>query len=222
MNIPSTPFPVPSFHGSGDDASPEQFLKFLRNLISEYLDGDNTTRIPANNKDTWVTIIAGLTDHFLVSFPLPDVVPWTMMLEKITMMETTFEVIQRVFSRVEGIYNGSEVLVKSIFARLLSLCRVLDVWVDTGTTECEDIITPTLMKEKALKVLVSVLRGLGSNIATTEIEPSWKTLRLVLIECLDVCHGTLGTKSIILKTHGLFRYDCCIFSEFDSHHHRIV
>lgn len=194
MNLSSTPFPVPTFHGSGDDASPEQFLKFLQNLISEYLGGDSTTRISSNNKDTWVTIITGLTDHFLVSFPLPDSVSWTMMREKMIMMETTFEVIQRVFNCVEGIYNGSEVLVKNIFARLLSLCRVLDVWVDAGSIECEDMITPTLMTEKALRVLVSVLRGLGGNITTTEAEPSWKTLRLVLIECLDVCHGALNSK----------------------------
>ena len=54
------------------------------------------------------------------------------MQEKVEMTEATLEVIRRVFMLVESIYNGSEVLVRKMFARPLDLCRTLDVWIDIG------------------------------------------------------------------------------------------
>ncbi len=88
---PSTPFPVPGLNGTSDNATPAEFLSFLRNLINEYL-GDNCPRI--TKKDTWVTVVNGLTDHLLGTFPLPDVVSWNAMQEKVEMTEVSLEVIK--------------------------------------------------------------------------------------------------------------------------------
>ncbi|KAF8961111.1 hypothetical protein BDZ97DRAFT_1258324 [Flammula alnicola] len=188
---PSTPFPVPGFNGADSNATPAEFLKFLRSLIIQYL-GDDCPRITAN-KAAWVTIVNGLTDHLLGSFPLPDIVIWNTMEEKIVMTEVTLEVIRRVFLRVDGVYNGSEGLVRKMFARLLDLCQVLDVWTNREVVCAEGTFSPAQMNEKALNVLVSVLRGLGdsSAVLSEEHDPSWKTLRGVLKECLDVCQDLI-------------------------------
>ena len=191
MNVPtSTPFPVPGFNSSSSNATPAQFLEFLRSLITQYL-GDTSPRILSSAKAAWATIVDGLTDHFLGSFPLPDIVAWETMQEKVEMTEATLEVIRRVFMRVEGIYNGSEVLVRKMFARLLDLCRTLDVWVDVGILSGDQAFTPGYVKEKALGLLVFLLRGLGNNPPPSDqqYQPSWKTLRETLKECVDVCHG---------------------------------
>ena len=188
---PSTPFPVPGFNASSSNATPAQFLEFLRSLITQYL-GDTSPRILSSAKTAWATIVDGLTDHFLGPFPLPDFVTWETMQEKVEITEATLEVIRRVFMRVEGIYNGSEVLVRKMFARLLDLCRTLDLWVDIEILSGDQAYTPGYVKEKALSLLVFLLRGLGNNIpppSDQQYQPSWKTLREILKECVDVCHG---------------------------------
>ena len=187
----STPFPVLGFNSSSSNATPAEFLEFLRSLITQYL-GDTSPRILSSAKAAWATIVDGLTDHFLGPFPLPDFVTWETMQEKVEMTEATLEVIRRVFMRVEGIYNGSEVLVRKMFARLLDLCRTLDVWVDVGIPSGDQVFTPGYVKEKALGLLVFLLRGLGDNTpppSDQQYQPSWKTLRETLKECVDVCHG---------------------------------
>ncbi len=120
---------MPGLNGTSDNATPAEFLSFLRNLINEYL-GDNCPRI--TKKDTWVTVVNGLTDHLLGTFPLSDVVSWNAMQEKVEMTEVSLEVIRRVFLRVENVDVGSEGITRKLSARLLDLCRVLDVWGENG------------------------------------------------------------------------------------------
>lgn len=186
----STPFQVPGFNGADNNATPTEFLKFLRSLTTQYL-GENTSRITSDNKDTWVTIVDGLTDHLLGTFPPPDIVSWDTMKEKIVMTEATLEVIGRVFLRVDGIYDASGDLVRKLFARLLDLCRVLDVWIETEVLISKDSISPSHLKERALSVLTSILRGLGDGVSATpeQSKPYWQTLRSVLQECVDTCNG---------------------------------
>lgn len=189
----ATPFPVPTFDGSNNDASLDQFLDFLRTLISQYL-SDNNPRIPSSNKDAWITVIGGLTDHLLATFPLPDIVSWSALQEKVTSTLTTLDVVKRVFERVDGIYQGTTGMVKKVFARLLNLCLVLDSWVDIEMQLEDGLVHPKVLKGKGFEVLVTLLRGLGGNVLTTAgiAEPSWRTLRMILNECLEVCHGELS------------------------------
>jgi serine/threonine-protein kinase ATR len=197
MNVapPPTPFPVPSFNGSNFDASPAQFLEFLRSLISQYLDGDATSHIDASNTQTWTAIVVSLAETFLASFPLPDHVPWNTMQEKVTIVEATLEVMQRVFQRVDGIYYGSDDLVKKLFARLLDLCQVLDLWVERDLSPDEGVFMPQHMKDKTFNIIVMVLRGLGGanlNLKASETtDACWKTLRCILTEGVEMCRGML-------------------------------
>ena len=199
----STPFPVPGFNSSSSNATPAQFLEFLRSLITQYL-GETSPPILSSAKTAWVTIVDGLTDHFLGQFPLPDIVSWETMEEKVEMTEATLEVIKRVFMRVEGIYNGSEDLVRKMFARLVDLCRILDVWVDVGILSGDRAFTPGYIKEKALGLLIFLLRGLGDNSPSPsdhQCQPSWKTLGEILKECVGVCRGGANKPFSSIKSH---------------------
>jgi len=185
---PSTPFPVPGFHGGNNNASPAEFLEFLRSLTTQYL-GDKCDRIRATDKTVWVTIVDGLTDHFLGAFPQPDIVSWNTMQDKVEMTEATLEVIRRVFLRVDGIYTGSVDLFRKVFVRLLDLCGVLDIWKEAATETGESGLPSTRMREKTILTLTTLLRGLDGNNPSEAQESSWKALRRILQECVDVCAG---------------------------------
>ncbi|KXN89480.1 Protein kinase rad3 [Leucoagaricus sp. SymC.cos] len=196
-NAPSaTPFLVPTFNGSEGDASLDHFLDFLRTLVSQYL-SDDVPRIPSSNKDLWITIISGLTDHLLSTFPLPNIVSWNALREKIVAIITTLDVVRRAFERVDGIHEGTAETVKKVFARLLNLCFVLDSWLCTEVQLEDGIVEPNLLREKCFQSLVVVLRRLGGNSSTSRAiaEPSWQTLRDILQECLNTCRGKLVTDS---------------------------
>jgi len=192
MNNPTlTPFPVPTFENVEGDASPEQFLSFLRTLILENLDGDPSMRIPAANKDTWVTVVVGLADHFLASFPSSNSVSWSAIHEKVNLVQVTLEVIQRVSSRVDGVFLGPGDLAQKVFTRLLNLCNVLEVWISIEVPKGDGVPTPLDLREHAFQVTVGLLRCLGGNVPTAAGSdgPTWKILRNILTESLDVIHG---------------------------------
>ncbi|KJA29660.1 hypothetical protein HYPSUDRAFT_31624 [Hypholoma sublateritium FD-334 SS-4] len=189
---PSTPFPVPGLNGTSDNANPAEFLSFLRNIINEYL-GDSCPRI-TKNKDTWVTIVNGLTDHLLGTFPLPDVVSWDAMEEKVEMTGVSLEVIRRVFLRVESVDIGSEGIVRKLSARLLDFCKALDIWREAEVACAEGMSSPAQLRCMAFETLVSVLRCLGDNtpMISEEHDPSWKSLRIILKEYVAVVQGLMS------------------------------
>lgn len=187
----STAFP-PEFNDVGGDSDPAEFLKFLQAMMTKYL-SDDSPRIAESGKDAWVAIVDGLADNFLQSFPVPDMTLWNLMEEKVAMTETTLQIIQRVFSRVDGIYNNAEDLVKKMFRRLINLCSVLDIWLETNVAYDDGIISPISMKTQASNIIVCFLRGMGNNspLLASDFEPSWRILRSILQECVDVCQGTV-------------------------------
>jgi serine/threonine-protein kinase ATR len=192
MSIPnSTPFPVATFDSNAGDGSAKQFLDFLHTLISENLDSDPPLRIPATSRGTWVPVIAALSDHFLASLPSHRTVPWNAMHEKVKLVEITLEVVQRVTDRVDALYAGPGNFASKIFTRLLNLCICLDVWVDVVVPEENDIPTPLQLRQKTVQVAVSVLRCLGSNVVVAggSDEHTWKMLRNIVTQCLEVING---------------------------------
>lgn len=196
LNTPKTMAPItptafpPEFNNVGGDSDPAEFLKFLQAMITKYLSEDSP-RIAESSKDAWVAIVDGLADNFLQSFPLPDMTLWNLMQEKVAMTETTLQIIQRVFSCVDGIYNNAEVLVKKMFKRLIDLCSVLDIWLETSTIYDDSPVSPTSMQTQASNIVVCFLRGMGNNspLLSSDCEPSWKILRNILQECVDICQG---------------------------------
>jgi serine/threonine-protein kinase ATR len=191
MNIPNaSPFP-PTFDSNAGDASPKRFLDFLRRLISQDLSDDSGVRIPAADRDSWVEVITSLSDHFLTPLPSPRDVPWNAMHEKVKLVEIILDLLQRVTDRVDALYAGPGDLAKKTFVRLVGLCSGLDIWVEVDVLEEEGIPTPSDLRHKAFQAAVGILRWLGSNVASVggSEEPTWRILRNILVECLEVSHG---------------------------------
>jgi len=185
----STPVPVPTFSVSETDASLDQFLDFLRALVSQYL-SDTAPRIPSSSKAAWVEVIISLTDHLLSIFPSPDIALWSALREKVICATTALDVVKRIFECVDEIHQGTSETIKKVFARLLNLCFVLDSWVEIEV-KTKGMLQPKALRQKCFETLVVVLKGLGLTLCTdreTE-EPPWMTLRIILHECLDVCKG---------------------------------
>ena len=190
MSRAPTQFP-PNLGDSQSGYNPAEFIVFLRSLNNDHL-GDHSRRIPAKDKDNWTTIVDGLVDHFLRSFYQPDTVPWDGIQERLEVTEATLEVIRRVFLRVDGIFTGSEGLVRKIFVRLMDFCRVLDLWTATAIKNVDDLSKLQGYREMVMSVLISVLRGLGSNNPVPGQQQSGcDSLREMLREGLEVCRGTL-------------------------------
>ncbi|KAJ7771048.1 hypothetical protein DFH07DRAFT_716656, partial [Mycena maculata] len=168
------------------NASPQEFLDFLRNLVAQNLDGDPAVRIA--NKDLWATVVAGLSEQFLASFPSTDKVQWHVMHEKIRLAAASLDVIRRVANRVEGIFHGPGDLARPTFARLLNFCNVVEMWLDIEFEPMDGLPSPQELAEDAFQTTLLVLRSLGGavvHIAESKV-PLWKTLRAILAESLDV------------------------------------
>lgn len=191
MSRAPTEFPVANLGDSQSGYDPAEFIVFLRSLNNDHL-GDHCRRIPPKDKNNWTTIVDGLVDHFLRSFYLPGSVPWDGIQERLEVTEATLEVIRRVFLRVDGIFIGSEVLVRKIFVRLMDFCRVLDLWTATVVGNADGLSKLQEYREMVMSVLISVLRGLGSNNPVPgQQQSACESLREMLREGLEVCRGKL-------------------------------
>jgi len=196
---PPTPFSVPGLDAA--DSNPG-FLRFVRSLIDDHLSNE-PPRISSSKKGAWVGAVNGLTDTLLGPFPLPGSASWTLIGERIMILDAVLEVILRVFLRVDDIYTNSEGFVRKVFARLLDLCWVLDVWTEVEIDCGGELFSPIHMKDKALGTLITLLRGLDDGpVHSEKQEPSWNTLHSILKEVLDVSFGRfpwlIGTFPILI------------------------
>ncbi|KAK7062299.1 Serine/threonine-protein kinase atr [Favolaschia claudopus] len=189
MSPPATPFPA--FDDPRSNASPQEFLDFLHNLVAQNLDGDPAVRIPASSKDLWVTVVAGLSEQFLASFPSTDRVQWHVMHEKVKLAAASLDVIRRVANRVEDVFYGPGELARRTFARLLNFCNVVEMWLDVEFEQLDGLPTPRELADDALQTALLVLRSLGGAVVhiTHSKTPLWKTLRQILADCLEVVNG---------------------------------
>ncbi|KAF8638618.1 hypothetical protein AX17_002159 [Amanita inopinata Kibby_2008] len=175
------------------DGKPEQLQDYLRTLMTQHFSGDPLIAIRDAKRD-WDTLITGLSDNFLTSFPLPGSVPWSAMNEKTAFLEAILEIIFQASQRVEGIFTDKYDAVKNIFIRLLKFCNILDVWVEAGVEIEHGLPSPRTLREKCFQALVGVLRCLGGKIARSGLskEPRWRYLRSILIECEELIHDMLS------------------------------
>ncbi|KAJ6536721.1 hypothetical protein DFH09DRAFT_92839 [Mycena vulgaris] len=184
MSIPpATPFPA--LDDPDGDASPQKFLHSLSNLVAQSLSGD--VRIPAENKDAWVTIVTRLSEQFFASFPSTDKVEWHDMHEKVRLATATLDIIRRVSSRVEGVFHGPGHLAQRIFARLLNFCIVVEMWLDVEVEPMQGLPSPQELADDALQTTLLVLRSLsGAVVHSTEISPRMMFL-VQMVSCISTC-----------------------------------
>ncbi|KAF8076761.1 hypothetical protein FPV67DRAFT_1472577 [Lyophyllum atratum] len=164
---------------------PDYFYNYVTQLLDTNLPLDYTDLI-TSKQDIWVTVLLGLS-HFMVFPPISEALSWRVFARKIEMVEKWMELIERASTRIVGLYLETGNLAHEVLTKLLDLCCAFEVW-DSHEDHGDAAYTPIYMKEKALRVMLIVVRVLGENISTTA--PSdrrlWQTLRMYLVECLDV------------------------------------
>lgn len=80
---------------------------------------------------------------------------------------------------------------KKIFARLLGFCCALDSWIAIDIPIEDGMPTPEYLRGYALEVIVELLRQLGGSVTTVKKSdtPTWKVLKDILGDCLQVVQG---------------------------------
>lgn len=200
MNAAPLSTQLPNLSDSQSGHNPAEFIAFLRSLNNDHL-GDHCRRIASKDKDNWTTIVDGLVDHFLRSFYLPNTVSWDGVQERLEVTQATLEVIRRVFLRVDGIFTGSQELVRKIFVRLMDFCRVLDLWIGIAK-ENDGFSMLQQYREMVMSILISVLHGLGDNNAVPgQQQSACESLRELLKEGLEVFRGKVPSHSTLKFSH---------------------
>ena len=177
-------------NSNANQTNPTEFQQYLRSLITQAFSGNPQDRIADADKG-WDTVILGLSDNFCASFLLPGSITWNALKEKVTILETALEAIYLASLHVDGIFSGKRDGVGVLIVRLLNICNVLDVWLDSQVEIEDDLPSPVTLREKAFKALIEVLRSLGGNVTRVEQpgEPRWKILRSLLSECIELVSG---------------------------------
>jgi hypothetical protein len=188
-----SPFPVPTFASDGGEVSATSLLSFM-GFLKEHMSGDPSA-ISEQNRQIWAEVITSLTDEFMASFPTPEELPWNALHEKIKLAETALDVLTHITQRTDaamGFFSSSQFSTR-VFAGLFKLCNILDHWMEMEISPEEGVILPSTLRIKTFAVAVAVTRCLGGSMAVMGRSdgPTWKTLKVILTECLDLVDGRL-------------------------------
>lgn len=185
----SAPLPLPSLRTADKDATPEEFFEFLQNLIKQHLSG--SVRIPASERQPWVSVILSLSDHFLTPLPSRHDAAWSATGEKIRLVQITLEVLDRALERVQSL-GGCDDFANRMFACLLGFAFSLDAWIDAPDCSEPDLPTPSQLQGDVSRAIINLLHSLGNNTFATGLEgQTWKTMRCILDDGIQVIHGNI-------------------------------
>lgn len=186
-----TAFPVPSFDRDQQESSAKNFLSSLRQLIALHLDDDPSVRITNSGQEAWIEAISNLSTHLLASFPLCGSTEWARS-ERILYTYGSLDFLERVLSRVDGLFHGLNEFTRTLFARLLHVCFALEIWILEDIEPSDDVPTPKALRDLTFRVSVGLLRYLGKSCSTPTPDsgqPMWKVLRSIVEECLEIVQG---------------------------------
>ncbi|KAF5387623.1 hypothetical protein D9615_000714 [Tricholomella constricta] len=185
---------------------PDYFYNYVTQLLDENLPLHYTDLI-TSNQAIWVTVLLGLS-HFMVFPPTSDALSWRVFARKVEMVEKWMELIERASTRIVGLYLETGNLAQEVLTKLLDLSCAFEAW-DGHEDHTDASYTPLHMKGKALHVMLIVVRVLGDSISTTT--PSdrrlWQTLRMFLVECVDVIRDFASRPTTLTPTNIKFFKD---------------
>lgn len=185
---------------------PVHFYNYVTQLLDTNLPlGCN--ELITSKQDIWVTVLLGLS-HFMVFPAISESLSWTVFTRKVEMVEKWMELVERASTRIVGLYLETGNLAHEVLTKLLDLRCAFEAW--DGHEQHDDAgYTPLYMKEKALRVMLIVVRVLGDSSLTTV--PSdrrlWQTLRMFMVECLDVIRDFASRPSTLTPTNVKFFKD---------------
>lgn len=170
---------------------PDYFYNYVTQLLDTNLPLDYNELI-TSKQEIWVTVLLGLS-QFMVFPPASETLSWKAFSRKVEMVGKWMELIERASSRIVGLYSEPGNLAEEILTKLLGLSCAFWAW-DGHETRDDATYTPLYMREKTLKVMLTVVRALGDNVTTAPSDRRlWQTLRIFLVECLDIIRGEHST-----------------------------
>ncbi|KNZ76453.1 Serine/threonine-protein kinase atr [Termitomyces sp. J132] len=173
--------PLATFENLED---PDYFYNYVTQLLDTNLPLDYNELI-TSKQEIWVTVLLGLS-QFMVFPQASETLSWTAFARKVEMVEKWMELIERASTRIVGLYSEPGNLAEEVLTKLLGLSCAFWAW--DGHQNCDSATyTPLYMREKTLKVMLIVVRALGDSVTTAPSDRRlWQTLRMFLVECLDV------------------------------------
>ncbi|KAG5648745.1 hypothetical protein DXG03_000092 [Asterophora parasitica] len=179
---------------------PDSFYNYVNQLLDTNLPLHYTDLI-TSNQSIWVTVLLGLS-RFMVFPPISDALPWSAFARKVEMAERWMELVERASTRIVGLYLETGNLAHEVLTKLLDVICAFDAW-NSHEDYSNASHSPSHMKQKALRVMLVVARVLGnsiSNIAPTDGR-LWQTLRVFLVESIDVIRDYATRPSILTPTN---------------------
>lgn len=182
----SIPHPLPTLQDDKSDA----FRKWLRAALAE----EPTGKVPlvhASNREEWVTTISYLSRYILSTLPPPQGWQWSLLHEKVKIIELCLEVVRRAIKSTDSLFVGYDIHAKTLFATLMGLCSVLDQWCLTVVPEEQEFLSPEELRTRGIKAAVEMLQCLGRGTQDGNSKSSsWITLGAILDACLTTCQST--------------------------------
>lgn len=146
--------------GSDASATSAGLYTFLQKIISDNL--TDTRRILAAEKQIWITLIGGLCEHFLATFPTSGSSSWKALEEKIRLCFVSLDVLERASSRVDTLFLDSDDHSLKILSQILTFLAALATWDAPGAPE-EGSYGSLTLKDKAISAIDAVLGCLKEN-----------------------------------------------------------
>ncbi|CCL98247.1 uncharacterized protein FIBRA_00241 [Fibroporia radiculosa] len=183
--------PLPTFHDESGNATPREFHTFLQTLLERLTSNDPPLTRESLDKQ-WCSMVSGLIGNFLSSFSPLDEIPWNAMHEKLSITQTSLEILEVATTRTEQLFMRPEDFAPSVLNRLIQLCLVLDSWRGITVVKEERYLSPTELQSKTVTTAVAILRSLGGIVViepTNKITLPHEILRRILSGCLAISNG---------------------------------
>lgn len=186
-SIPSSsiPLPLPTLQ----DERSTFFLEWLRTALAKGPNG-GAPLVRASDREEWVGAISEFCRYLLSTLPFPRGWEWSLLHEKVKLIELCLQVVCRAVNSTESLFVGYDSHAKTLFATLIGLCNVLDQWCLVSVPAEEDVLSPQDLRTRAMKASVDLIQCLGRGVKGGDDKiSSWSTLEATLDECLTTCQS---------------------------------
>jgi len=167
------------------------FLEWFRSALTKESTG-GAPLVHASDRKEWVTVISDFCRYTLSTLPFPKGWQWSLLHEKVKLIELCLEVVRRAIRSSDSLFVGHDAQAKTLFETLIGLCVVLDQWCLVSVPPEEEYLSPPGLRTHALQVTTELIRCLGRGAKSRDAETStWATLEAIVDGCLSTCQSTL-------------------------------
>lgn len=167
--------------------NPEHGAKGLIEFLRKILPRLQPPRIKYEIPETWSTITLSVL-RMQAGFPFPAAnIKWDSTTnEKIEFVNVSTEITHMVFRNLEGIYHGSEKLMKKLWVIMLETCMMMDIWIDLDLPNDPQLPSPTALRLQVMNTLVDAFKGLCDANNPGDVQQGLDLLRTLALETRTV------------------------------------